>query len=140
MEIEKRFFHLRKNKTGSLSFLEVGENRDVPFSIQRVYYIYGVKRGERRGFHAHKKLQQYLICIHGSCSILLDDGSEHENILLDNPNEGLHIGPNTWREMYNFSEDAVLLVLASELYDEEDYIRNYDDFLKYIRHKGEGQG
>ena len=73
-----------------------------------------------------------LICVHGSCKILLDNGMEKEDVLLDNPNKGLFIDSAVWREMFDFSEDAVLMVLASELYDESDYIRNYDDFKKYV--------
>lgn len=130
MEIKTQSFHQRVNDTGSLSFLE-GE-KDIPFPIRRVYYIYQVKEGERRGFHAHKKLQQVLLCVHGSCKILLDDGTERRSVELNDPNVGLFIGPSTWREMYDFTSDAVLLVLASEYYDEADYIRNYDDFINYI--------
>lgn len=130
MEIKTQSFHQRVNDTGSLSFLE-GE-KDIPFPIRRVYYIYQVKEGERRGFHAHKKLQQVLLCVHGSCKILLDDGTERRSVELNDPNVGLFIGPSTWREMYDFTSDAVLLVLASEYYDEADYIRNYDEFINYI--------
>lgn len=137
MEIKKLGFHKCNNATGKLTFLESGENRDIPFDIRRVYYIYDVAPGERRGFHAHKKLEQYLICIHGSCTILLDDGSKQENILLDDPSVGLYVGPGMWREMYDFSPGAVLLVLASEYYDESDYIRNYDMFKAYL--KGENK-
>jgi len=86
-----------------------------------------------RGKHAHKKLQQILFCIHGSCKLRLDDGLSKEEIDLNNPNEGILITNNMWREMYDFSSDAVLLVLASELYDESDYIRDYDEFLKYVK-------
>ena len=130
MDIKMKNFHQRRNDKGGLSFLEGG--RDIPFAIKRVYYIYDVPDGERRGFHAHKELQQYLICIHGQCSILLDDGVERKSVVLDDPNVGLYVGPGNWREMYGFSAGAVLLVLASEYYDESDYIRDYDDFLKYV--------
>ena len=92
-------------------------------------------KGVRRGFHAHKKLKQILICVHGSCKIHLDDGTETKEILLDKPYEGLYISNNMWREMYDFSSEAVLLVLASELYDESDYIRNYNDFIKFVKRK-----
>lgn len=87
----------------------------------------------RRGFHAHKTLQQILICTSGSCKIHLDDGTETAEITLDKPYEGLFIGSNLWREMYDFSPDAVLMVLASQMYDEGDYIRNYDEFLKFVK-------
>ncbi len=130
MEIKMKSFHQRVNDTGSLSFLEA--DRDIPFPIRRVYYIYQVKKGERRGFHAHKRLKQVLLCVHGSCKILLDDGAERCVVELNDPNEGLFVGPATWREMYDFSDGAVLLVLASEFYDESDYIRDYNAFKEYI--------
>lgn len=125
-----------------LSFEEHGDSRgilisleqmkNIPFDIKRVYFMYNTMDDVRRGFHAHKSLKQVLICTHGSCKILLDDGEKKESILLDEPNKGLYIESNLWREMYDFSNEAVLMVLASELYDEEDYIRNYEDFLKYV--------
>ena len=95
--------------------------------------MYDTKERVRRGFHAHKSLEQILVCIHGSCKILLDDGSSKKVIYLEKPYEGLYIPNNMWREMYDFSENAVLLVLASDIYKEEDYIRNYEDFLKMIK-------
>lgn len=135
MEILRKEFHQRKNISGTLSFVE-GE-MDFPFPIRRVYYLYDIEPDVRRGFHAHKALEQYLICVHGSCRVLLDDGREKKEVLLDNPNEGLYVGPSTWREMYDFSEGAVLLVLASEHYDESDYIRDYGSFLDYIQKRDE---
>ncbi len=130
MNTRRITIHHRDNVTGELSFLEA--ERDIPFPVRRVYYIYNVTQGERRGFHAHKELEQCLICVHGSCKILLDDGTEKEIVELNNPNEGLYIGPVTWREMYDFSEGSVLLALVSLYYDEKDYIRNYNSFKKYI--------
>ena len=94
--------------------------------------MYDTTKGVRRGYHAHKNLQQILICVKGNCKILLDDGTEKQEILLDKPYEGLYIANNIWREMFDFSEDAVLMVLASEKYDEADYIRNYNDFLTFV--------
>ena len=131
MEIKTLTFAQRRKYTGALTLLEAG--RDIPFEMKRIYYIYDVAPGARRGFHAHKKLEQYLICIHGSCRILLDDGETQESVLLGDPCTGLYVGPGTWREMYDFSEGAVLMVLASEYYDEGDYIRNYEKFLEYLR-------
>lgn len=131
MTVRKITFPKRQNETGSLTFLE--GTHDMPFEIRRVYYIYEVAAGARRGFHAHKKLQQVLICIHGSCKILLDDGQEKEIVTLSDPTEGLMVGHAVWREMFDFSPDAVLLVLASEFYDEGDYIRDYDQFLQYLK-------
>jgi len=88
----------------------------------------------RRGYHAHRDLQQVAICISGSCKFLLDDGRERvENVILDSPNKGLFIDKMIWREMYDFSDDCILLVLASEYYDESDYIRDYEEFLKLIK-------
>jgi hypothetical protein len=131
MKLEYIQFHTRTNDTGSLSFFE--EGRDIPFAIKRMYYIYGVSPGARRGFHAHKHLQQVLFAIHGSCKLLLDDGSERTIVTLDAPDRGLLLRGVVWREMYDFSPGAVLLVLASEYYDESDYIRDYGAFLDYVK-------
>ena len=95
--------------------------------------MYDTVAGVRRGYHAHKALQQILIAIHGSCEIHLDDGNDTAEVVLDKPYEGLYLSNNVWREMYDFSDDAVLMVLASEYYDENDYIRNYHDFLEFVR-------
>lgn len=116
------------DERGSLVALE--GNKSVPFEIKRVYYIFGTKNGVARGFHAHKKLQQIAICITGKCRMILDDGKERNETWLDSPNKGLVIGDLVWREMHDFSDDCVLLVLASEHYDESDYIRDYSQFLK----------
>ena len=86
-----------------------------------------------RGHHAHKSLEQILVCVHGSCKIHLDDGTETAEVVLDKPYFGLYIANNMWREMYDFSEDAVLMVLASQLYDESDYIRDYEEFKRFVR-------
>ena len=135
MEIIKKKFHYRGNTTGSLTFLE-GE-RDIPFPIKRIYYIYDIMAGERRGFHAHRELMQYLICISGSCKVLMDDGTKSEEIMLNDPNQGLYIGPKVWHEMFDFSENAVLLVLASDYYEENDYIRDYNVFMALVGGKAE---
>ena len=110
---------------GSLSFVE---KEIIPFSIKRVYYLYDVPFNGERGGHAHKDLFQVLIALNGSFELLLDDGSNKKKILLDSPNIGLYIPNGIWREMNNFSKNSVCLVLASEDYDENDYIRNYQDF------------
>ena len=99
--------------------------------VKRIYYIYGVKDGKRRGYHAHKNLQQIMFCISGSCKVMFTDGLERTDILLDKPYEAVYIKECVWREMYEFSDNAVLLVLASENYDEGDYIRDYNAFLEY---------
>ena len=124
-------FQQHGDDRGQLVALENG--KEIPFDIKRVYYMYETGQGVRRGFHAHKSLQQILICTSGSCKIHLDDGYETAEITLDKPFEGLLIKNNLWREMYDFSSDAVLMVLASEMYDESDYIRNYDEFVKFVR-------
>ena len=135
MQIVKYAFQQHGDERGMLVALE--EYNDIPFEIKRVYYMYDTKEGVRRGYHAHKSLEQILICIHGSCKILLDNGQEKKIVSLEKPYEGLYVSNAMWREMFDFSPDAVLMVLASELYDESDYIRNYDEFLEYVRNCGE---
>jgi len=115
---------------GSLVALEA--NKTVPFDIKRVYYLFGTKGNVTRGLHAHKALKQVMLCISGSCKVTLDDGSSRESIFLNSPTKGLLIEGLIWREMCNFSADCVLLVIASELYDENDYVRNYRDFKALI--------
>lgn len=112
---------------GSLVVLEGAKT--VPFEIKRVYYIFGTQLGVARGFHAHKKLQQVAVCVIGKCRMVLDDGEKREEVWLDSPTKGLVIGNMVWHEMHDFSSDSVLLVLASENYDESDYIRVYSDFM-----------
>ena len=114
---------------GSLIALEEGVN--IPFAIKRVYYLFNTSKDVRRGFHALKDLNQVVIAVRGSCRFLLDDGKERISLLLDDPTQGLLIESCIWREMYDFSEDCVLMVLANHLYDESDYIRNYDVFLNH---------
>ena len=116
------------DERGSLVALE--NNKSVPFDIKRVYYIFGTKEGVSRGFHAHRNLKQVAVCVTGSCRFVLDNGKQKEEIILDSPLKGLVIGKMIWHEMYDFSGDCVLLLLASEYYDEADYIRDYQKFLK----------
>ena len=99
--------------------------------------MYDTACGVTRGYHAHKALEQILICIHGSCKIRLDNGVETKIIPLEKPYEGLYVSNLMWREMFDFSSDAVLMVLASELYDEADYIRDYDEFLAFVRQQSD---
>ncbi len=134
MEIKKFVFEQHGNEEGQLIALENSKN--VPFDVKRVYYIFDTLPTVTRGKHAHKNLQQILICVHGSCKVRLNDGHESETVLLDKPNEGLYLSNLVWREMFDFSEDAVLMVLASEYYNEADYIRNYEEFLQYIKENG----
>lgn len=128
MQIVKYQFQQHGDDRGHLVALE--EYNDIPFTIKRVYYMYDTKTGIRRGYHAHKSLEQILVCIHGSCKVLLDNGREKKIVYLEKPYEGLYIPNNIWREMYDFENDAVLMVFASEVYDENDYIRDYETFLK----------
>ena len=113
---------------GSLVALEACKT--VPFDIKRVYYLFATKKGVTRGLHAHLALKQVMLCVTGSCKILLDDGVVRESIVLDSPTKGLLVDSLVWREMSQFSPDCVLLVIASEHYDESDYIRNYEEFQR----------
>ena len=115
---------------GSLVALEA--HKTIPFDIRRVYYIFGTQAGVARGFHAHKALKQVAVCVTGSCRMLLDNGKQKEEVWLDSPTKGLLIEGLVWREMHDFTPDCVLLVLASEHYDEADYIRCHEDFLKVV--------
>lgn len=133
MQVIKYMFQPHGDERGQLIALE--EYNDIPFKIRRVYFMYDTKEGVHRGFHAHKNLEQILVCIHGTCKILLDSGTEKKIVHLEKPYEGLYVASNMWREMYDFSPDAVLVVLASEIYKESDYIRNYDDFLKMVKER-----
>ena len=116
---------------GKLVSLEGTQN--VPFEIKRIYYMFDTLPNEARGFHAHRNLEQIIIAMDGSCRFVLDDGEKRESVLLNRPDVGLYIGPGMWREMHDFSYGCKLVVLASEHYDEKEYIRNYDDFLKSLK-------
>ena len=133
MDVIKYQFPPHGDDRGQLVAIEA--MKDLPFEVKRVYYIYDTLAHVRRGFHAHRNLQQILICVHGSCKVHLDNGFETVEVLLDKPFEGLYIENDMWREMYDFSEGAVLLVLASQYYDEADYIRCYDDFIAMVKEK-----
>lgn len=137
MEVIKYAFEPHGDDRGQLVAIEA--QLDIPFEVRRVYYIYDTLAGVRRGFHAHQDLEQILVCVHGSCKIHLDNGSETAEVVLDKPYEGLYISNDMWREMYDFSPDAVLLVLASRHYDEADYIRDYEVFLKMVHDKEKNQ-
>jgi hypothetical protein len=115
------------NPLGNLTFIE--SNRHIPFSIQRVYYLYDIPGGAARGGHAHKNLHQYIIAAAGSFDVYLDDGHTKKHFHMNRSYYGLYICPWIWREIDNFSYGSVCLVLASEYFDESDYIRSYDDFL-----------
>jgi len=123
--------HLPKieNRAGNITPIE--NNKDIPFAVKRIYYLYDVPGGEARGGHAHKNLQQIIIAASGSFDVLLDDGKNKKVINLNRPHIGLYVVPGLWRELLNFSSGSICLVLASELYDENDYLRKYKDFLNF---------
>lgn len=123
-----------RDDRGTLIAIEAGI--DVPFAIRRVYYLYGTAEDAERGFHAHRNLKQLAIAANGSCTFLLDDGRDEEEVRLDRPDIGLFIDSMVWREMRNFSNDCVLIVLASEPYDEADYIRDREIFVSEIKSLG----
>lgn len=126
---------VQTDKEGQLSFFE--SKRTFPFEIKRIYYIHHVPAGARRGAHAHKSLKQMLFCPYGSVTIFLNNGEKEEQILLDNPSKGIVLQPGLWRDMLWNESDSVLCVAASQYYDENDYIRNYDDYLAYLKAKKE---
>jgi dTDP-4-dehydrorhamnose 3,5-epimerase-like enzyme len=124
-------FNIIGDERGSLVSIE--QLKNIPFEIKRVYYIWGTEKEFARGKHAHTQLEQILICVSGSCKIRLDNGKEKQIVELKDKNQGLFIGQMIWREMFDFSEDCVLLVLASEYYDEKEYIRDYNEFLEKVK-------
>lgn len=109
--------------------------KDVPFDVKRVYWVYDVPAGENRGGHAHKQCQEFIIALSGSFHVTLDNGREQVTVLLNHPYQGLFVDTSTWRTLDDFSSGAVCLVLASETFDEADYIREYDAFLEYIKQR-----
>lgn len=122
------------DKRGSLVIGELGNQ--LPFLVQRFFFISDVPEGEPRGIHAHKECHQYLICVKGSVKAMVDDGQTREVIHLNRPDLGLHMPPLTWGAQYDYSPDAVLLVLASHQYDADDYIHDYEEFISFIaRHQ-----
>ncbi|EOI6144379.1 FdtA/QdtA family cupin domain-containing protein [Campylobacter coli] len=123
-------FNTKSDDRGSLIALE--NLKEIPFEIKRIYYIYDTKPEFPRGAHAHRELEQVLIMMEGSCELVLNDGKNIKNIILNRPDMGVFIGKNMWREMKNFSYGAKLLVLASDFYNEKEYIRNYNEFLRNI--------
>lgn len=126
-----RLIDLRKicDYRGNLTPIEGGI--DIPFDIKRVYYLYDVPGGESRGGHAHKALRQLIVAVSGSFSVTLDDGKDKQTFVLNRPYQGLLVVPGIWRTLDDFSSGAVCLVLASEMYEESDYIRDYNEFIKY---------
>lgn len=119
------------SESGNITVLDHQE-AIIPFGVKRIYYLYDVPGGESRGAHAHKNLHQLIVAASGSFNVILDDGKIKRIITLNNPNYGLYVPPGIWRDLENFSSGSILLVLASEKYDEKDYLRDYDEFIKFI--------
>ncbi len=117
------------DRKGNISVVENGKT--VPFNVKRTYYLYDIPGGEERGAHAHKELHQLIIAASGSFDVTLNDGNVKRTFMLNRPYQGLYVVPGMWRELNNFSSGAVCLVLASDIYDEADYIRDYREFLEY---------
>ncbi len=116
------------NREGNITIVE--GQRNVPFDVKRVYYLYDIPGGEDRGGHAHKELKQLIVAASGAFNVMLDDGTNKKIVTLNRPDYGLIVVPGIWRELLEFSSGAICLVLASQKYDEIDYIRNYQDFLR----------
>lgn len=125
IEIDKH----HSDRKGNISVVQ--NNIDIPFTIKRVYYLYDVPGGESRGGHAHRELEQLIIAVSGSFTVILDDGRTKRSYTLNRPYQGLYIKPGIWRELDDFSSGAICLVLASDIYLENDYIRDYNEFLHF---------
>ena len=123
--------HIFGDERGKLISIEGGKN--IPFEIKRVYWIFDTAPDQDRGKHAHKNMEQIVVAMDGACQFILDDGKTREKIWLNRPDVGLYIGKNMWREMKNFSYGCKLMVLASDYYDEKEYIRDYNEFIKEIK-------
>lgn len=124
--------HLSKHHSDRKGNLSVVENQEtIPFNVKRIYYLYDVPGGEERGAHAHKALSQLIIAVSGSFDVVLDDGKVKRTYTLNRPYEGLYVVPGMWRELKNFSSGSVCMVLASDVYNKEDYIRDYNNFINY---------
>ncbi len=128
-----RLYHLPRitDHRGDLSFAEW--NRSLPFRVSRYFLVFGVPNREIRGEHAHRTLHQYLVAVHGCCAVRLCDGQNSEEIVLARPERGLHVPPMVWTTQYKYSADAVLLVLASDVYREDDYIREFEEYRTAVR-------
>jgi dTDP-4-dehydrorhamnose 3,5-epimerase-like enzyme len=128
MEIKTLDFDIKGDSLGYLIALE--SHKNTPFPFKRVYYIFDIDVNDVRGKHAHKKLEQILICCRGKCKVMFDDKREKRTVELDRPNKAVVIPPMVWHEMFDFSPDCLLIAAASDFYDERDYIRSYDEFLR----------
>jgi hypothetical protein len=119
------------NRAGNITVVE--KNKLIPFEVNRVFYIYDIPAGESRGAHSHKECHEFIIAASGSFEVSMDDGTLKKTVVLNRPFYGLHVPPGIWAYEFNFSSGAICLVLISELYKASDYIRDYDEYLKYIK-------
>ena len=124
--------HLKQIGDRNGHITSINNSLEVPFDIKRIFYLYDIPGGESRGAHAHKECHQFLVAASGSFEVLLDDGITKRQVLLNRPDLGLHIPPGIWASEINFSSGSICLVLASHEYSENDYLREYDDYLKYV--------
>ncbi|EDI8378982.1 FdtA/QdtA family cupin domain-containing protein [Campylobacter coli] len=125
-----KVLNFKEHITKSGNLIALQENDEIPFKIQRIYYIYNLDQNAIRGKHAHKDLEQVCICVSGHCSFYLSDGKEELRVELDSPSKGLYIGNMIWREFNNFSKDCVLMVIASKKYNPKDYIIDFNEIIK----------
>lgn len=128
---ECNLLHLNKIGDRNGHITAINNNVELPFAVKRIFYLYDIPGGESRGAHAHKECHQFLVAVSGSFEVLLDDGKTKRQVLLNRPDLGLHIPSGIWASEINFSSGSICLVLASDVYDEKDYIRSYDEYLKF---------
>lgn len=129
---ECNLLHLNQIGDRNGHITAVNNDSEIPFAVKRIFYLYDIPGGESRGAHAHKECHQFLVAASGSFEVLVDDGLTKRQVLLNRPDLGLHIPPGIWASEINFSSGSICLVLASHEYNEQDYLRNYDEYLKYI--------
>jgi len=130
MKYKKLFFNELGDERGRLVVAE--SNKDIPFKIKRIFYMFGLEKDAVRGQHANRKSEFVLINIQGTTKVLIDDGKEKKIVILDSPHKGLYLNKMVWKDMYDFSEDSILLVLSNECYDSKEYIRDYSEYLREI--------
>lgn len=130
---ECNLLHLNQIGDRNGHITAINNNVELPFAVKRIFYLYDIPGGESRGAHAHKECHQFLVAVSGSFEVLLDDGKTKRQVLLNRPDLGLHIPPGIWASEINFSSGSICLVLASNVYSEDDYIRDFKDYLNYIQ-------